>query len=65
MSDVNPLLSTRTVEGAAGAVESLLDQGKINKPTTKQTQEAKADRVDTKKEEVKSEKETSPKKSED
>ena len=65
MSDVNPLLSTRTVEGAAGAVESLLDQGKINKPITKQTQEAKADKVDTKKEEVKSEKETSPKKSED
>jgi len=45
MSDVNPLLSTRTVEGAAGAVESLLDQGKINKPITKQTQEAKADKV--------------------
>ena len=45
MSDVNPLLSTRTVEGAAGAVESLLDQGKINKPTTTQTQEAKADKV--------------------
>ena len=45
MSDVNPLLSTRTVEGAAGAVESLLDQGKINKPTTKQTQEVKADKV--------------------
>ncbi|HIO04530.1 MAG TPA: hypothetical protein EYN08_02770 [Gammaproteobacteria bacterium] len=45
MSDVNPLLSTRTVQGAAGAVESLLDQGKINKPTTTQTQEAKADKV--------------------
>ena len=45
MSDVNPLLSTRTVEGAAGAVESLLDQGKINKPKTTQTQEAKADKV--------------------
>ena len=49
MSDVNPLLSTRTVEGAAGAVESLLDQGKINKPTTTQTQEAKADKVVQKK----------------
>ena len=49
MSDVNPLLSTRTVEGAAGAVESLLDQGKINKPITKQTQEAKADKVVQKK----------------
>ena len=45
MSDVNPLLSTRTVQGAAGAVESLLDQGKINEPTTKQTQEVKADKV--------------------
>ena len=55
MSDVNPLLSTRTVEGAAGAVESLLDQGKINEPTTKQTQEVKADKVDIKPEEVKSE----------
>ena len=49
MSDVNPLLSTRTVEGAAGAVESLLDQGKINKPITKQTQETKADKVVQKK----------------
>ena len=45
MSDVNPLLSPKTVQGAAGAVESLLDQGKINKPTTTQTQEAKADKV--------------------
>ena len=49
MSDVNPLLSTRTVEGAAGAVESLLDQGKINEPTTKQTQEVTADKVVQKK----------------
>ena len=49
MSDVNPLLSTRTVQGAAGAVESLLDQGKINEPTTKQTQEVKADKVVQKK----------------
>ena len=65
MSDVNPLLSSRTMQGAADAVEGLLDQKGINKPTTDEPQKAKADKVDTKKEEVKSEKETSPKKSED
>jgi hypothetical protein len=65
MSDVNPLLSSRTMQGAADAVEGLLDQKGINKPTTNEPQKAKADKVDTKKEEVKSEKETSPKKSED
>ena len=45
MSDVNPLLSTRTVEGAAGAVESLLDQGKINKPTTNKLKKQKQTRL--------------------
>jgi len=65
MSDVNPLLSPTTVQGAANAVESLLDQGKIITKTTKEPQKVKADKVDTKPEEVKSEKETSPKKSED
>ena len=45
MSDVNPLLSDRTVQGAANAVESLLDHGKINKPTTTQTQKPEADKV--------------------
>ena len=67
MSDVNPLLSTRTVEGAAGAVESLLDQGKINKPTTKQTQEAKADKVvqEKKTEEAKPTKEATETKTEE
>jgi hypothetical protein len=53
------------MQGAADAVEGLLDQKGINKPTTDEPQKAKADKVDTKKEEVKSEKETSPKKSED
>ena len=67
MSDVNPLLSTRTVEGAAGAVESLLDQGKINKPTTTQTQEAKADKVvqEKKTEEAKPTKEATETKTEE
>ena len=67
MSDVNPLLSTRTVEGAAGAVESLLDQGKINKPITKQTQEAKADKVvqEKKTEEAKPTKEATETKTEE
>ena len=49
MSDVNPLLSPKTVQGAANAVETLLDQGKINLPTTTQTQKAKADKVVQKK----------------
>ena len=67
MSDVNPLLSTRTVEGAAGAVESLLDQGKINEPTTKQTQEVKADKVvqEKKTEEAKPTKEATETKTEE
>ena len=65
MSDANPLLSNRTMQGAAKAVEGLLDQGKINEPITNEPQEKKADKVDTKKEEVKPEKETSEKKSED
>jgi len=45
MSDVNPLLSPKTVQGAASAVETLLDQGHINKPTTTQSQKAKVDKV--------------------
>ena len=65
MSEANPLLSNRTMQGAAKAVEGLLDQGKINEPITNEPQEKKADKVDTKKEEVKPEKETSEKKSED
>jgi len=67
MSDVNPLLSTRTVQGAAGAVESLLDQGKINEPTTKQTQEVKADKVvqEKKTEEAKPTKEATETKTEE
>ena len=67
MSDVNPLLSTRTVEGAAGAVESLVDQGKINEPTTKQTQEVKADKVvqEKKTEEAKPTKEATETKTEE
>ena len=38
MSDVNPLLSIKAMQGAANAVEGLLDQGKIN---TKITSEPK------------------------
>ena len=52
MSEANPLLSNRTMQGAAKAVEGLLDQGKINEPITNEPQEKKADKVDTKKEEV-------------
>ena len=69
MSEANPLLSNRTMQGAAKAVEGLLDQGKINTPITNEPQEKKADKVDTKKkEEVKpkeEKKETASKKSED
>jgi len=66
MSDANPLLSTKTMQGAANAVEGLLDQKSINKSITDEPQKAKADKVDIKKEvEVKPEKETSEKKSED
>ena len=69
MSESNPLLATQSMTGAAKAVEGLLDQGKVNKPITNETQDAKVDKVDTKKkEEVKpkeEKKETSEKKSED
>jgi len=65
MSDANPLLSTKTMQGAASAVEGLLNQKIINKPITNEPQKAEADKVDTKKKEVKPEKETSDKKSED
>jgi len=54
------------MQGAANAVEGLLDQKSINKSITDEPQKAKADKVDIKKEvEVKPEKETSEKKSED
>ena len=35
MSDVNPLLSNKAMQGAANAVEGLLDQGKINTKITR------------------------------
>jgi len=38
MSDVNPLLTNRSVQGAANAVEGLLDQGKINTEITGEPQ---------------------------
>ena len=38
MSEVNPLLSNRTMRGAAKAVEGLLDQGKINTEITDEPQ---------------------------
>ena len=38
MSDVNPLLSTKAMQGAANAVEGLLDQGKINTKITSEPQ---------------------------
>ena len=38
MSDVNPLLTNRSVQGAAKAVEGLLDQGKINTEITGEPQ---------------------------
>ena len=42
MSDVNPLLSNRTMRGAAKAVEGLLDQGKVNQSTTTEQQDEAA-----------------------
>ena len=38
MSDVNPLLTNRSMQGAANAVEGLLDQGKINTEITGEPQ---------------------------
>ena len=38
MSDANPLLSNKTMQGAAKAVEGLLDQGKINTKITDEPQ---------------------------
>jgi hypothetical protein len=42
MSDVNPLLTNRSVQGAANAVEGLLDQGKINTEITGEPQKEAA-----------------------
>jgi len=42
MSDVNPLLTNRSVQGAAKAVEGLLDQGKINTEITGESQKEAA-----------------------
>jgi hypothetical protein len=42
MSEVNPLLSNRTMRGAAKAVEGLLDQGKVNQSTTTEQQDEAA-----------------------
>ena len=38
MSDVNPLLSNKAMQGAANAVEGLLDQGKVNTKITSEPQ---------------------------
>ena len=38
MSDVNPLLSNKAMQGAANAVEWLLDQGKVNTKITSEPQ---------------------------
>jgi len=38
MSEVNPLLSNKAMQGAANAVEGLLDQGKINTKITSEPQ---------------------------
>ena len=38
MSDANPLLTTKSMQGAANAVEGLLDQGKINTKITNEPQ---------------------------
>ena len=38
MSEVNPLLTNRSMQGAAKAVEGLLDQGKINAEITSESQ---------------------------
>jgi len=42
MSDVNPLLTNRSMQGAANAVEGLLDQGKINTEITGEPQKEAA-----------------------
>jgi hypothetical protein len=42
MSDVNPLLSSKAMQGAAKAVEGLLDQGQLNTKTTSEPQKEAA-----------------------
>ena len=59
MSDVNPLLSNRTMRGAAKAVEGLLDQGKENQSITSEQQDKAAQKEEPKKTEAKVE-ENSP-----
>ena len=54
MSDANPLLSNRTMQGAAKAVEGLLDQGKINTEITDEPQK-EAVKEEPKKTEAKAE----------
>ena len=54
MSDANPLLTTRSMQGAANAVEGLLDQGKINTKITDEPQK-EAVKEEPKKTEEKSE----------
>ena len=54
MSDANPLLTTRSMQGAANAVEGLLDQGKINTKITDEPQK-EAVKEELKKTEEKSE----------
>ena len=54
MSDVTPLLSSKAMQGAAKAVEGLLDQGKINTKTTDEPQKEVA-KEEPKKTEVKPE----------
>ena len=54
MSDVNPLLTNKSMQGAAKAVEGLLDQGKINTEITDEPQK-EAVKDQPKKTEVKTE----------
>ena len=54
MSDVNPLLSSKAMQGAAKAGEGFLDQGKINTKTTDEPQKEVA-KEEPKKTEVKPE----------
>ena len=54
MSDANPLLSNKTMQGAAKAVEGLLDQGKINTEITDEPQK-EAVKEEPKKTEAKAE----------
>ena len=54
MSEANPLLSNRTMQGAAKAVEGLLDQGKINTEITDEPQK-EAVKEEPKKTEAKAE----------